>query len=57
MRENDIDDIRRRVSRVFANRDFRESVANSGKDNWLHISVDEAFERVQKCLERIEEKC
>lgn len=57
MRENDIDDIRRRVLRVFANRDFREIVANSGKDNWLHISVDEAFERVQKCLERIEEKC
>lgn len=50
MFENNMDDIRRRVSKVFANKDFARSVENSGKDNWLRIKSSVAFERILDCL-------
>ena len=50
MFENSMDDIRRRVSKVFANKDFARSVENSGKDNWLRIKSSVAFERILDCL-------
>lgn len=53
MFENDIDDIRRRVKKVFNDRDFAKSVENSGKDNWLRIKASVAFERILECLNNL----
>lgn len=53
MLENDIDDIRRRVKKVFNDRDFAKSVENSGKDNWLRIKASVAFERILECLNNL----
>lgn len=54
MFENDIDDVRRRVGKVFADRGFAKSVENSGKDNWLRIKASVAFERIQDCLRKMD---
>lgn len=54
MFENDMDDILRRVSKVFKDKDFSKSVEKSGKDNWLRIKASVAFERILACLDSIE---
>ena len=54
MFENDMDDVRRRVGKVFADRGFAKSVENSGKDNWLRIKASVAFERIQDCLRKMD---
>ena len=46
MFENNMEDIRRRVRKVFADKNFARSVENSGKDNWLRIKASVAFERI-----------
>ena len=53
MFENDIDDIKRRVKKVFCDRDFVKTVENSGKDNWLKVNIAVAFERILDCLNRL----
>lgn len=53
MFENDLDDIRRRVKKVFNDRDFVKSVENSGKDNWLRVKASMAFERILDCLNKL----
>ncbi len=50
MFENDMDDIRRRVRKVFSDKDFAKSVENSGKDNWLGVKASVAFECILDCL-------
>ena len=50
MFENNMEDIRRRVRKVFADKNFARSVENSGKDNWLRIKASVAFERILDCL-------
>ncbi len=50
MFENNMDDIKRRVNRVFGDREFIRTVENSGKDNWLRIKASVAFKRIQDCL-------
>ncbi len=53
MFENNMDDIRRRVRKVFADKEFSKSVEDSGKDNWLRIKASVAFERIQDSLEKM----
>ncbi len=53
MFENNMDDIRRRIGKIFADEHFAKSVENSGKDNWLRIKASAAFERIQNCLKKI----
>ena len=50
MFENNMDDIKRRVNRVFGDREFIRTVENSGKDNWLRIKASVAFKWIQDCL-------
>lgn len=54
MREQNMDDVRRRISRTFGNRRYRENVENSGDRNWLQMDVGEAFREIQDFLMTIE---
>jgi len=51
MFENNIEDVRRRIKKIFTDRDFSKAVENSGKDNWLRIKALVAFERILEYLE------
>ena len=51
MFENDMNDIRQRIKKIFTDRDFTKSVEESGKYNWLRIKASVAFERILECLE------
>ena len=51
MYENNMDEVRRRVKKIFADRDFERSVEESGKDNWLKLKASVAFERILECLD------
>ncbi len=53
MFENDMDDIRQRVGKVFADKDFTKSVEKSERDNWLRIKASVAFERILECLNKL----
>lgn len=50
MRENDMKDVLRRVDRIFSDKEFRQVVENSKRDNWLQIPASEAFTRIQDFL-------
>ena len=53
MRENDLDAVRDRVSRTFANRAYRTNVERSGRANWLRIKATVAFSRIEAFLETL----
>lgn len=53
MRENDLDAVRNRVSRTFANRAYRANVERSGRANWLRIKATVAFSRIEAFLETL----
>ena len=53
MFENNMEDIRRRVNKVFSDGEFIKSVENSEKDNWLRIKSSIAFERILDCLNKL----
>ena len=53
MFENNMNDIRKRVNKVFSDPEFKRSVENSRGDNWLRIKVPEAFSRIQECLDSL----
>lgn len=53
MFENDLDDIRRRIKKVFADKEFIKSIENSSRDNWLRVKISVAFDRIQDCLNNI----
>jgi len=55
MRENDMAAIINRVEKVFEDRDFRRSVENSGRDNWLRIKATVAFNSILKLLRSLNE--
>lgn len=50
MRENDMDSIRIRIQRTFADRAYRQRLERSRSSNWMDISVSEAFERITAFL-------
>lgn len=50
MRENDLDAVRLRVSKTFANKNYRSKIERSGKANWLRIKATVAFERIEEFL-------
>ena len=54
MFENNIEDVRRRIKKIFTDRDFSKAVENSGKDNWLRIKASVAFERILECMEGLQ---
>ena len=53
MRENDMDAIRRRISRTFGNRTYRSNVEGSEKANWLRIKTAVAFDRIDSFLKTL----
>lgn len=53
MFENDIDDVLRRVRKVFADKTFSTAVERSGRDNWLRIKASVAFERILECIKEM----
>ena len=50
MRENDMADIIKRVDRVLSDKDFRQAVENSVRDNWLQISPVVVFSKIKEFL-------
>ena len=53
MRENDMDAIRVRVQRTFADRTYRQRLERSRSANWMGISVSEAIERINAFLKTL----
>ncbi len=53
MFENNMDDIIRRVRKVFADKAFAKLAEDSRKDNWLRIKASVAFERILDCLNKM----
>lgn len=53
MRENDMSAVIRRVEKVFGDKEFKNSVEHSGKDNWLRIKASVAFERILDLLREL----
>ena len=53
IRENDMDAIRRRISRTFGNRTYRSNVEGSEKANWLRIKTAVAFDRIESFLKTL----
>ena len=53
MFENTMDDIYRRVKKVFDDRDFQKAVSNSGRDNWLRIKASVAFDKILSLLDKL----
>ena len=54
MFENDLNAVRQRVNRVFSDRDFRRTVENSTRDNWMNINPTAAFQTIQNLLEKMD---
>ena len=50
MRENDMDAIRARIQRTFADRVYRQRLERSRSSNWMGVSVNEALERITAFL-------
>jgi hypothetical protein len=53
MRENDMSDIVRRITRVFQNKSYRSKVDGSDK-RWLDESIDEIFRKISDFLRSVE---
>ena len=53
MRENDMNAVIRRIEKVFGDKEFKNSVEHSGKDNWLRIKTSVAFERILDLLREL----
>lgn len=53
MREKDMNEVRKRVSITFSNRQFRKNVEHAGDRNWLQINVEVAFKMIQEFLETV----
>ena len=52
MRENDMSDIIRRITKVFKNKTYRSKIDSSDK-RWLDESIDEIFEKILSFLNRM----
>lgn len=52
MRENDMSDIIRRITKVFQNKTYRSKIDSSDK-RWLDESIDEIFEKILSFLNRM----
>lgn len=53
MREENINDIRKRISMVFSNKDYRIKVERSYNANWLRIKASVAFEKIETYLKKL----
>ena len=51
MRENEMNDILRRVKRTFNDKLYKQNIARAGKANWLDIDASEAFSKIVSYLE------
>ena len=54
MYENDMNDVRKRVRKVFSNKDFKKTVETSDKDNWLGTEVTVAFDKIMDFLDELQ---
>lgn len=54
MYENDMNDVRKRVRKVFSNKDFKKIVETSDKDNWLGTEVTVAFDKIMDFLDELQ---
>lgn len=54
IREKNMNDVRKRVSLTFSNRQFRNNVERSKDRNWLQIDVQVAFKTIQEFLKSID---
>ncbi len=54
MYENDMNDVRKRVRKVFSNKDFKKTVETSNKDNWLGTEVTVAFDIIMDFLDELQ---
>ena len=54
MFENDMEDIRRRIRKVFSDKGFINDVENSDRDNWLGIKTSTAFDKIRACLDKMQ---
>jgi predicted nucleotidyltransferase component of viral defense system len=53
MRENNMNDIIRRVDLTFSNRLYRRNIARDSKANWLGIPFEKAFQQIRDFLKGI----
>jgi hypothetical protein len=53
MRENDMSDIIRRITKIFQNKSYRSKVDGSDK-RWIDESIDKIFEKILRFLISIE---
>ena len=53
MFEDSMDDIRKRLEKIFSDKKFVKNLARSTKDNWLGIDESEAFMSLQTRLEKL----
>lgn len=53
MKEKDMNGVRRRISLIFSNRQFRKNVEHSGDRDWLQMDVGVAFKMIQEFLETV----
>ena len=53
MFENNMGDIQRRVDKIFQDNDFRKTVENSGRDNWLRVKTTVAFDKIRGGLSKL----
>jgi len=54
MRENDMEAVTKRVDKVLNDREFREVIENSRRDNWLRIKASVAVEKIIALLRSIQ---
>ena len=54
MYENDMNDVRKRVRKVFSNKDFKKTVETSDKDNWLGTEVTVTFDKIMDFLDELQ---
>ena len=54
MFESDIDDVRKRVRKIFSNKSFREAVEIGDKDNWLGLDATVAFDKIMDFLGKLQ---
>ena len=53
MFENNINDVRNRVSKVFSDKEFAKTVDKSRRDNWLGVKASAAFKIIQDFLQEL----
>ncbi len=54
MYENSMSDVRKRMNRIFSDKEFMRSLGNSKRDNWLNMKNKDATQRIMSLLDELE---